>query len=295
MSNFLFNRIAKLIVGTEEEQALVFNNDFKMSFDIQKNRTSLPNIATFQIWNLAKSTRNKLNEVSKQHPVIFSAGYKEGDGLELLFNGQITRIVELIQPPNIITKIECGDGAIPLSQQTLALTYRAGINSNDIIRQIADSMKLDISSASDYINQNVSFAHGEAFNGLAKDFLDKIAQATDLDWHINDNQIVLTRKKTNKKRRSNATNQTAVLISPETGMIKSPQILNDTTSSISSFTPEDGWTITCLLLPDVTPGRKIRIESEVIKDDFVVSSVEHKGDNWESDWTTIIQTDTFNI
>ena len=295
MPNYLFKRTAKLIIGTEDNEALSFGDDFRMSFDVQKNRTSLPNIGVFQLWNLSEDTRNKLADVINGNlerlqkketplPLIFYAGYADGDGLVLLFNGYITRSISLVQPPEIITRIECGDGALPLSNNTIATSFAAGIDSNTIIKNIAANMGLAISGASNYLDSKMTFAHGEAFTGLSKKFMDKITKAAGLDWHVNDNQIVLIKK-------NQSTKQTAVLVSAETGMIKSPEKTDTAVATQTQTLSQQGWSFTTLLEPDITPGRKVQIDSKVVKGDFIVGSVDHKGDNWQGDWSTSVQTD----
>lgn len=294
MSQYLFNRIVKAIIGTATTEALVFDENFHITFDVQKNKTALANIGVIQIYNLAESTRNKLADIIKrnaelrdknQEPLILLlfAGYKDGDGYELLYSGDITRVTTIVQTPDIIIKLEAGDGAFKLKDSTIAASFAAGISSNNIISQIAKSLKMDISNSSNYVDKDITLAHGDAFSGHSKEYMDKIANAANLDWHIENGKMVITTKGT-------PTTDSIQLISARTGMIKSPEKLENAIGDIAEKVSYDGWKVPCLLLPDITPGRKVRIESKVINGDYAVDSVEHQGDNRGDQWNTTFET-----
>jgi len=294
MSHHLFGRIVKVVIGTATETSLVFNEDFRITFDIKSNLTSIANVATIQLYNLSKPTRAKIEGVIKQNAEIqksggeyltltLYAGYSEGDGYEILFNGNITRTITSQAVPDYITKIECGEGALPLKYTILTQSYKAGIDSNTIITQIAKVLKLNVSQASNYLQQNVQFANGVAFHGLAKTFMDKVTEAAGLTWHVDKGLLVIVEK---NKSKSSA----VVLISAETGMLKSPEKLENMIGDVSEITPTDGWKVTNLLMPDLTPLQQIKIESELVTGIFTIESVEHKGDNRGQNWSTIFQT-----
>jgi len=294
MSKYLFGRIVKVVIGTTNDEALVFNEDFRITFDVKSNLTSVANTAIIQLYNLSPATRATLSGVIKRNTELGNAkqplltltlyaGYSEGDGYKIVFNGNITRMTTMQSIPDYITKIECGNGALPIKTSLISQSYKAGIDSNTIINQIARTMKLNISQASNYLQNNVQFAQGVAFSGLAKTFMDKIAVAANLTWYIDNGSMVIVEK-------GGAKLNEVILISPTTGMLKSPEKLENQIGDTAEVVPTDGWKVTCLLMPDITPLQKIKIESKLVDGSYIVESVEHKGDNRGQDWTTTFQT-----
>lgn len=293
--SFLYDRIAKVIIGTTETQGLVFDERFRIAFTISKTSTSNPTVSSISIYNLSDTDRKKIENIPKENIsrtdkgekpfiIVLFAGYKEGNGYELLYQGNIVTVNTEYTPPNYITKITCSSGLLPLTNATLQLSYNAGINTNSIISQIADALKTDISKASDYLDTNKSFANGYNYSGLAKNALDEITKEAGLKWSIENGKLLIT--KINKP-----TLETVVAINKDSGLIGIPsKISNQQTGSTTDQGDYTGWNFKSLLQPKISLNRKIKLESKFVEGIFIVDSVTHKGDTRGKEWISEVQT-----
>jgi hypothetical protein len=132
----------------------------------------------------------------------------------------------------------------------------------------------------------ISYANGFSFAGPADSALDKVTKFLGLDWSIQNNAIKFV-----EFDKSDGTR--LVSLTPETGLIGSPQRLQGVTRKAKgkSTSTKPGWKITALLRPEIIPGGRIRIESREIPQysEFTVSTVEHSGDTHGKDWTSQVE------
>lgn len=293
--SFLYDRIAKIVVGTTNSQALVFDERFRITFNIPKVATSTPAISNMSIYNLSESDRRRLGNIpkenlqrksSKQEPLIILlfAGYKEGNGYELLYSGNVSSVEDVYTPPNYITKISCGNGLIPISETTLQLSYEAGISTNSIISQISKVLKMDISKASNYVQTNTVFAQGYSYSGLARDALNEIVKEVGCRWTVEKGQLLIT--ELNK-----FSNETIVELNKDSGLIGIPtRSANEQVGDIYDDGKYDGWDIKALLQPIITPNRQIKVTSKEETGVFLVDTVTHKGDTRGQEWISEVET-----
>ena len=83
---------------------------------------------------------------------------------------------------------------------------------------------------------------------------------------------------------SGTTNTNAVLLTPDTGMIGTPMPIEDTVNSLEVGEIRRGWKVKSLLQGDINPADIIAIESRFVNGQFVIESVEHKGDTHSNEW-----------
>jgi len=290
--SILFNRIAKVIIGINTADALVFDEKFRITFDVMKDTTSMPNNATISIFNLSDDDResiknvvHKNNELSSKGepllPLLLYAGYKDNIGYEFMFSGDITAVVDKYAGTETETQISTGDGAIPLRNTFINLSFSAGVSVTSIVKQLSESLKMDISSTSDYLTNNIDFANGFSFTGKAKDCMDRVIRSAGLTWHIEKNKIVII---PNDK----STTGDAVLLDKSTGLIGSPEKIIESGANVINPGDYDGWNVKSLLRPVINPGNKIKVVSRLANAIMKVETIEHKGDTWSGDWFTNI-------
>lgn len=293
-----FDRVCKIIIGTEEEQAIEVDEKFRLTFDITLNSVGA-NQATIQIYNLNRDRRQRVKGIIKENEALIKkgepplkafvfAGYKEGNGLEFLFSGQITRTYSLYQMPDIITTINAYGNVVNFRDELISVTYAAGVNIQSIIRQIAGVLKMDIDAASNFTGANINFANGVSLSGRAKDALDKIASLAGLRWSVQNNKLKFSPI-------GNPTTDDRLLLSPETGVINPPKELDNQGFQILDLSPMSGWEVDSLLQPKAFPLRTVRVETKEINGDFMVDSVEHKGDTRATDWISILNVREFSV
>lgn len=292
--SFLFDRIAKVIIGTSTIEALIFDERFRISFSISKTNTSVPTISTISIYNLSRDDRNRIENIPGENLkrkgsdelllCLLYAGYKEAAGYELLYLGNITTVNTKYTPPDYITEILCGNGLIALNTTVINLSFAAGINTNQIVKQLADALKMDISKSSNYLQNNISFAKGYSYSGLARNALDEITKETGLKWSVEKDQLLITPI-------DKASKDVIIELDASSGLIGIPtRNSNNQVGDRFNSNDYEGWSIKSLLQPSIIPNRKIRVISKEVVKDFLIDSVEHKGDTRSGEWISEIET-----
>ena len=78
----------------------------------------------------------------------------------------------------------------------------------------------------------------------------------------------------------------AVFLSESTGMIETPTPIEDATNALTVGEVKKGWKVKSLLQGDINPADIITIESKFVKGEFIIESVEHKGDTHSKEWSS---------
>jgi len=292
----LFDRVCKIVVGTgggsTEDEFLVVDQKFRLTFDIIWNSVGA-NQCTVQIYNLNKDHRNDLKNIIKENEtrsksgqpllqLIVFAGYAEGDGLELLFAGDIVHPTLTYQSPDWISQITGYAKSIDFQRVFLPISYQAGVDTTTILRQLADALKMKVDASSKFGNA-VNFANGVSLSGQAKNSLDVISGLAGLRYVITANN---TLKFAPIKQSSN---ETVLLLSPATGVINPVKDLDAAGFQLLDLAPMNGYEVDSLLQPKATPLRPVQLDTQEVKGLFFIQSVEHKGDTRGNEWMSIMQ------
>ena len=218
---------------------------------------------------------------------LLEAGYEDGSDLETLFIGNITRINHSITPPDIITKIIANDGSKEKKDKKASLSFSSGISGREVLRKVLQTFSIG-SNFRDVSFEDKSYANGFSFIGSSVDALTKVTRFLSLDWSIQNNEIKFVLF-------DGDDGSGTVIISPETGMIGSPEKesfadRNAKGESIKKDIP--GWRITSLLQPKVIPTGRIILDSKQLEEKhsvFTVMNISHSGDTHGSDWTSVLE------
>lgn len=234
-----------------------------IEFDIDKTGSSSPNKVGLTIYNLSPDSR-KFVEKRKQ-ALIIRAGYESG--MATLCSGEIDRVTHVREGGEWLTKIEAQDGMTAYGNVVHeVLGPRA--TERDAVGKLARELGLTVGSIKGLSDK--AYQHGRTLSGPARSELDAICRARKLRWSIQDGALVIYPI-------GGATDLDAVVLSPATGLIGSPE------------RTEEGYRLRSLLQGQITPGRRIRVDSDGIDGDFVAESVTHKGQSHGNDWYTDIE------
>lgn len=298
----LFDRLCKIIVGTggstTEDDFLVFDQNFRITFDILINGTSA-NQCTVKIYNLSRDNRQKVKNIIKDNarrqkqkpPLPFLtlqvlAGYKEGDGLEFLFYGDIIHPELVYQPPDYITTITAYGAAIDFQNKFTSIAYSGGIDTTKIIKQLAKDLEMTIDKASDF-GRAVQFANGMSLSGQVKDSLDKMIKIAGLRYVVTANNALKF------SPIAKPSGEEVLLLSPETGVINPVKELDDQGLGMLDIAPMSGWEVDTLLQPKALVHRRVQLETKEVSGIFFIDSVEHKGDTRGNEWMSVLQVREF--
>ena len=281
----LFGRIIQIEIGKQGAIGTVFT-EFHINFDIKKNEFGKePNTCKVLISNLSNDLISHV--FTGKQKLIVKAGYREEHGLEVIFIGDITYVENRALRPDISTIIDAGDASNVLRDSKLSISYNAGAQGFQILKDIIDSFNLPKKTNLQLVNiAKKVYNNGFNFNGATSTVMDKICKYLGLTWSIQNEEMKIYEKYNNDR-------SLAIELNSDTGLIGTPQRtkISSSESSTDKTKEIDGWTIECLLQPKAEPGGLILLSNGLNrqKKKYKILTVHHTGDNMESDFKTILQ------
>ena len=290
----LFDRVYRLLVGQKGQSKGLEISELRIQFDIEKSAKKNPNKSSIKIYNLTKATRTELEKPNVR--CVLYAGYKDQDGPLLIFQGDVTFAWTQFDLPNVITEFELGDGAAAIRDTTISVGYDKGVNSKQILTDVAKKMDTPLVIPSNLAER--VWENGLSFFGPARSLLDKVTKGSKSEWSIQNGnlQVIETGMVTTRQ---------GIVISATSGLIKSPErerAAKDGASKKSSTASDDsdeetvagsepakgidGWRVKTLLMPTLNPGDRVELDSRSVQGVFRIQELKHTGDNWEGDWQT---------
>jgi hypothetical protein len=271
-----FDRVASVIVGKPGQVGTRIDS-VRIRFRVEKTDKPDANQVEAELYNLAPETRSKCQD--RDAVIVISAGYKS-EGEQVIGIGDVHRYETLYPAPEIITRINCGDGLNSLRESRTTLSYKPGVPLKQILGDIAKSMNLKQLTTDAILNG--TYRNGFAFSGQSSEALSKVTNAFGLDWSIQNGHLQITEK-------GKPANKKAVLLTPETGLIGSPQRVDDVSTDSKKHAKMPGIKVECLLNPRIEPGGVIEVRSREQKGFFKVITVEHRGDTHSDDWKSTVE------
>lgn len=302
-----FDRVYRLLVGKTGGQGLEIAPPIRMTFDIAKTAAEEPNDAKITVYNLAAQTRRTLEEPGLR--CVLYAGYAEEGGPLLMASGSIVYAYTRYDQPNVVTELTVKDGYIEVRDTAVSIGLGPGARASDIIRDIARQMGLPLLMADDAPDRR--WEQGFSFYGAARTALHKVTQGTGLEWSIQNQQLQVV-------QRLGTTRRQAVVLAVDTGLLGQPErtraaasekakskakapiagpaaapaaaptaAANAATSTPASGQQQrDGWKVKSLLLPTISPGDLVKLESHSVAAFQRAETVRHTGDSEGGDWQT---------
>ena len=283
IENELFGRKVSVTVAlpkkgslVEPGDTLVTFQDFKIVFEVEQNLNKEPNTAFISIYNLNSSQREDLSE--KGSKVILSAGYN--DNFDVLFTGDLVRAVSRKDGPDFITEIECKDSQRTIAHSSTRKSFRGGIKVKRVINHLIESMELKSTANTKILLQEIKseYTNGKVLSGKSSGMLDKILKDQGMEWSVQNGRLQILR--------FGGVNDPVpvITLSKDNGLVGSPE----------EGTPDrkkgpKKYTVSSLLQPIISPGKIIEVDSVLFKGSIIASKVTHSGDNFGSQWLSIIE------
>lgn len=249
--------------------------DLDVAFEIERTLKPEPNTCSLKLYNLNGDHRSQVESLATV-PVIVEAGYRDA-GTTVLFHGDLRNVQTTREGPDLITSLESGDGEQGRRQSRVNRSFSSNTSVEAVLRELARAMQVGIGNAIEAIRA-VALETGPALfrervvlsGGVAAE-LEQLLRSCGLEYSIQGGALQVL-------RRGQPLVGAAVLLSPSTGLIDSPvKELDDRRRPIV--------TARCLIVPDLYPGRLVRIESERINGQFRVEAASYKGDTAGPDWS----------
>lgn len=257
--------------------------DLRVSFEVKRTLNKYPDPATITIYNLSAATRASF---SRGDEVRLVAGYK--DNASLLYSGQVQDMVVARDGPDWATTVTVRDGDAAWRTQ-VNTSFSTSVPLQIAVQRMASAMGLIVLPTSIPLLAGKAVRKGSVHVGQGHDALSKLLTPWSLRWCIQDNGIVILPV-------DGATNQSAIVLSPETGLVGSPEPMTDKparplkkTGQLQTKTGKR-MRLTSLLQPGLNPGRTLVLQSTPYVGIYRVDSVIHRGDSRGQDWYTIVET-----
>ena len=236
-------------------------SELRIKFKGKKTEESKPNCMDIEIYNLSQNSRTALE--GKNVLITLEAGYE--DTSEVIFRGDITKVVHTKEGADIVSKMEIADGGNKFRNARVSKGIPPGAKVKQVINELVDATGLTKGSITGI--PEAQYANGITLQGLAKDRLDDVCASHDLNWSIQDGAIQIVPKK-------KTTLDEIIVVSPDTGLIGSPS------------KTKEGIEFKTLLQPTLKPGKRVKIESLFINGIFKLKNVTHGGDSKDGDFFT---------
>ena len=273
--NRLFDREYALTFGTGVTGKKI--TGLNVSFNIV-HQQGAPNTAEISVINLSEETRRKLSEDDDGGDlplrVQFEAGYV--GSVALLFRGRVRRngVISKRNDVDWITEINCGDGEAERRRSNVAITFRPKAKVTDVLKQLVDATGLDPGNLVAKVQEQgfsgtlSEFARGLTVMGNTDDQIQRISKSLGLRADIQDGAYTAY-------PRNGAGVDVGVIVSPETGLVDSPELGDKGTIRARS-----------LLQPTLRPGHQISLQSEQFNGRYRVEKATHSGTFRGNDWYT---------
>ena len=276
----IFGRTASILIGENEGGAILVDG-FRATFSIRKTDSEDPNTCIYSVYNLGVGTRSILEKLDEFGFV--KAGYTEADNVETIFIGNITDTTTKYESPEIITQVTISDGEKQLNDKKVSVSYSAGAKVEQVLDDIVKKLDLPVKVDVKKLGINKLFNTGYSFTGNAKTAIKRLSEYAGLDWSVQNGEIKFTKQ-------GMSDGSKLVFLSPETGLIKTPEKIKVKDNRRKRNSELDGWKITSLLQPKAEPGGDIQVSSVATGENriFRIIDVQHDGDTFEGNFQTVM-------
>lgn len=289
-----FNRDYRLLVGHKGQNGVEIVPPMRITFDINKDTSKDPNTIQIRVWNLAKDTRDAIEEPDAVAALY--AGYADEDGALLTAYGTVIDAWTYFDGPDVVTELTVLDGYAEIRDTVVSLGYGPGVKASTIARDLARQMGLRLNMADDVPDR--VWQNGYSYYGAARVALHKIVHGTGLEWSIQNGELQII-------PRLGTTTRQAFVLAADSGLIGYPERMRkgarekarvkdqrtgDNKDIVSAKQQIDGWKVRSLLLPTLNPGDLVKLESRTVEGWFRIESLRHSGD-WggPGDWQTDLE------
>lgn len=263
------------------DPATGFHVHFRIKRGVHVSRTAVkphPNTCDLKIWNLAESTRKRIELSTPKTPaagpivpVVISAGYK--DHRCNVFNGQLHAAgTKSLSGGGCVTELTTGDGTSALVQR-MNVSLGKGTTARAAMQAIVSGLGIgagNLARALSLVDSSALagqlYARGAVLKGPAPDIMTDLCRSLGLTWSIQDGALSL-------RLLNEPLDGEATLIDAAHGMQGSPSV--DTLGIL---------TVSTAMIPGIVPGSKLSMNADTVTGGWVVIGVETTGDNFENEW-----------
>lgn len=261
----LTDRQIEVRVGLSGVPGRVWRGDgLSIEFSVEHESGREANKASVQLWNLSDASVGFIENLGGNGVLLLLAGY---GAPQLIFKGRLRpkEVRTEYSKPDKVTSLVARDGDFEFRAARFNAAYDGVTTAQEVLADVASSMALGL-----YIDPELALppsADGPFFMGSAREALDQVL-AGGASWSIQDGQLTIL-------ARGSKLPEQAVVLSPASGLIGSPEVT------------DEGLRVRSLLMPMIRPGRIVAIDSARHNGFYRVEKVTHsgasRGDNFFTD------------
>lgn len=260
------------------------STDLDLSFKVQRSVASRAGTCELTIYGLSETQRSQILALPRRRAfgsavgerrdgtvVELSAGYLEGER-PVIFRGNLRRAVQKREHPEWSVELTAGDGEFAIRTARSRRAFSADVALRDVVRAIAEDMDLgagnvdETTASAELGTVGAIFPGGHVAHGSAADTLTTLCRAAGLEWSVQGGVLQLL-------PRGRALSRTAVVLSPDTGLIGSPEKNGRHKAKAS-----------CLLIPGLIPGGLVELRSSVLSGTYRCGHMDIAGDTRGAEW-----------
>lgn len=278
----------KMASTTKSSANLHLLTEYQISFNIKKDNNKDPNQAEITIYNLSDDTVNYINRgIRNNLAIALSVGYENQD-LTMIFKGTVQWVSDSFNNTDRRTVLHCLDGGINIAEARTSRSYPKGTKVKKVVGDLVKD--LGTTEGNIHIDTEETLSSSSVMCGNTSHYLENICRGIDHNISIQDGSVYVT-------PRSQMSNARCAYISPETGLIGSPEPFHNdikptkkvTKSSKKSKKPTDGVKFKCEINGAILPEKTVWLKSHDYDGGFKIVSVVHSGDKEGKDWTTEVE------
>ncbi len=256
------------------------SSSLNVSFDVNKSsdNKAKTNNCVIEVYNLSKEKQKLLEQ--PYIACVLSAGYEDTE-VKRLFAGQVTSATTRKSGTDSITQIQLGDSYTELNHNTLNKLVAPGRSYQDVIVELAKEIPGVSRTVFNGVNINSQVIDGYPLSGTAREMLDEIGMAVDVEWQIDDGVLYIADAGGTHTDDLN----TVFVIAQDTGMIERPYAVSgDLRRTAKDKAKKGGVQVKILLNPSIVCGSIVKLEDDQFDGYYKVASLrtygEHRGSNW---------------
>lgn len=290
-----FLRAYRIVIGDTELDARtgVGSSGMRIAFKVERDAKRVPNNAELEVWNLARTTRDRLAKLTNV-PVRIEAGYV-GSEIGTIFLGDLRSARSRREGPDIITRVSAGDGQSKCRTARLSRTFPAGTKVGSVISELGRALGVRPGNLGQFQGARLSsgsdtLKRGLTIHGAVYDELERVCRSCGLEWSVQDSELQL------KQLGQPVGPGLGPLLREDSGLVGTPEV--ETVSEVTKADPDlrKGQIVVsgaCLLRSDLRPGLPFRVESDAFTGNLVCRTTVHSGDShsasggWVVEWTGI--------
>ncbi len=249
------------------------NGELDISFKVKRTLAMRAGTLEMEVFNLNQEHRHELAALPRRRTFVsLDVGYVGDGNSSRLFTGDLRKAVVARDGVDFVVKITAGDGEHARRTARVSRAFASGTALADVARHLAESMGVGIGNAVEalrgarFASGASGFDGGTVIRGTAGDELTRLCETAQLSWSIQDDCLQLIPL-------GGSLGRTAILLSPTTGMIDSPEIVDRRTITVKA-----------LIQPGLVPGQSVVVDSAVVSGVWRITEAEVSGKTDGTDW-----------